>query len=341
MINIALDVPGGDLPEKERTLGAVEALKENKDLKVFLVGNIDLIKRYLDELKVDSKLKERIEIVDSKDVITMDDLPSIVIKEKKNSSIAIAIDLVRNGKCKGVVSAGNSGAQMAASLFQLGRISLIDRPGIAIPVPTIDRPIVLIDGGANVDIRAKNLLEFAVMGGIFSKVAYGVNEPKIALINNGTEEEKGNKLTKEALILLKNNLPNFIGYIEGREMMDGIADVVVCDGFIGNIVLKTIEGVGLSILTFLNNEFKKSPLKLIGASLLKDTLLTLKKKMDYREYGGAPLLGVNGISIISHGSSDSTAIKNAILLAKKMAENNIIEKISSEANVYYNLFKKS
>lgn len=340
MINIALDVPGGDFSQKERIIGAVEALKESKNLKVFLVGDSKLIEGYFTELKLDSKLLSRLEIVESKEILEMDEQPSRVLKEKKNSSIAIATELVRNGKCSGIVSAGNSGAQMAAALFQLGRISLIERPGIAIPVPTIDKQIVLIDGGANVDVKARNLYDFAIMGGIFSKIAYKVNKPKIALINNGTEEEKGNKLTREAFNLLKNNLPNFIGYIEGREMMEGKADVVVCDGFTGNVILKTIEGVGLTILSFLKKDFKKDPLKKCGALLIKDTLFTLKKKMDYREYGGAPLLGVNGISIISHGSSDSLAIKNAILLAEKMAEEKIIEKISQEIEIYDNLLKK-
>jgi glycerol-3-phosphate acyltransferase PlsX len=331
LINISLDVSGGDLPFEERVLGALKALRENKDLSVTLVGDENLIGPYLSKTENDSTILDRIKIVDSKETIDMDEQPSKILTEKKKSSLGVATELVKTGECSGIVSAGNSGAQMAAALFQLGRISSIERPGIAIPVPTIDKSIVLIDGGANVEVKPKNLYDFAVMGSIFAKVAYNVKEPKIALINNGTEEEKGNKLTKEAYILLKNNLPDFIGYIEGREMMAGKADVVVCDGFTGNIILKTIEGVGLSILRFLKNDFKKTPIKMLGAYLLKDTFLTLKKKMDYKEYGGAPLLGVKGISIISHGSSDNFAIKNALLLAYKMAKEDIINKISSSA----------
>ncbi len=331
MINIALDVSGGDLPFEERILGALKALKENKDLLVTLVGDENLISSYLSKTERDVSTLARIKIVDSKETIEMDEQPSKILKEKKNSSLGVATELVKNGECSGIVSAGNSGAQMAAALFQLGRISSIERPGIAIPVPTINKSIVLIDGGANVEVKPKNLYDFAVMGSIFSKVAYNVEEPQVALINNGTEEEKGNKLTKEAYTLLKNNLPNFIGFIEGREMMAGKADVVVCDGFTGNIILKTIEGVGLSILGFLKSDFKKNPIKMLGAFLIKDTLLTLKKKMDYKEYGGAPLLGVNGISIISHGSSDNYTIMNAILLAYKMAKEDIINKISLSA----------
>lgn len=331
MINISLDVSGGDLSFEERVLGALKALRENKDLSVTLVGDENLIGPYLSKTENDSTILDRIKIVDSKEKIDMDEQPSKILTEKKNSSLGVATELVKTGECSGIVSAGNSGAQMAAALFQLGRISPIERPGIAIPVPTIDKSIVLIDGGANIEVKPKNLYDFAVMGSIFAKVAYNVIEPKIALINNGTEEEKGNKLTKEAYILLKNNLPNFIGYIEGREMMAGKADVVVCDGFTGNIILKTIEGVGLSILGYLKNDFKKTPIKMLGAYLLKDTFVTLKKKMDYKEYGGAPLLGVKGISIISHGSSDNFAIKNAILLAYKMAKKDIINKISSSA----------
>lgn len=331
MINISLDVSGGDLPFEERVLGALKALRENEDLSVTLVGDENLIGPYLSKTENDSTILGRIKIVDSKEIIDMDEQPSKILTEKKKSSLGVATELVKTGECSGIVSAGNSGAQMAAALFQLGRISSIERPGIAIPVPTIDKSIVLIDGGANVEVKPKNLYDFAVMGSIFAKVAYNVKEPKIALINNGTEEEKGNKLTKEAYILLKNNLPDFIGYIEGREMMAGKADVVVCDGFTGNIILKTIEGVGLSILGFLKNDFKKTPIKMLGAYLLKDTFLTLKKKMDYKEYGGAPLLGVKGISIISHGSSDNFAIKNALLLAYKMAKEDIIKKISLAA----------
>ncbi|HOW03308.1 MAG TPA: phosphate acyltransferase PlsX [Caldisericia bacterium] len=328
MINISLDVSGGDLPFEERIFGALKALRENKDLLVTLVGDENLISPYLSKSEYNRSILDRIKIVDSKITIEMDEQPTKILTEKKNSSLGLATELVKKGECDGIVSAGNSGAQMAAALFQFGRISSIERPGIAIPVPTIYKSIVLIDGGANVEVKPKNLYDFAIMGSIFSKVACNIKEPKIALINNGTEEEKGNKLTKEAYVLLKNNLSNFIGYIEGREMMAGKADVVVCDGFTGNIILKTIEGVGLSILEFLKNDFKKTPFKMLGAYLLKDTFLTLKKKMDYKEYGGAPLLGVKGISIISHGSSDSFAIKNAILLAYKMANEDIINKIS-------------
>lgn len=329
MINIALDIFGGDLPFEERIIGAVKALKASKNLSVTLVGDENLIHSSLIKIEKNSSLLNRIKIVHAKDVIKMDEQPSKVVTEKKDSTIAVATELIKKGECSGVVSAGNSGAQMAASLFKLGRISSIERPGIAIPVPTINKSIVLIDGGANIEAKPKNLYDFAIMGSIFSKIAYDVKEPKIAIINNGTEKEKGNKLTKEAYSLFKDNVENFIGYIEGREMMAGKADVVVCDGFTGNIILKTIEGVGLSILTFLKKDFKKNPIKTIGAYLIKDTLLTLKQKMDYKEYGGAPLLGVNGISIIAHGSSDSLAIKNALLLAEKMAKEEIITKISN------------
>jgi phosphate acyltransferase len=334
LIDIALDVLGGDLPPEIRLKGAIEALQEDNNLTLSLVGKRDLINSFLENNSAKSFLK-RINIVNADDIIEMNESPTKVLKEKKVSSIAITTKLVKEGYSKGLVSAGNTGAQMATAIFQFGRIGSIDRPGIAITVPTEKGPIILIDGGANVDVKPKNILEFGIMGYVFAKTAYNIKDPKIALINNGTEEEKGNKVTKESFSLLKDNLKSFIGYIEGREMMKGKADVVVCDGFIGNIILKVIEGVGLSILSILKNDIKQNFTKKFGAMFLKNTFKNLKNKMDYREYGGAPLLGVKGITIISHGSSDNLAIKNAIKLAVKMYKEdtiNLIEKELIETN---------
>ena len=329
MIDIALDVLGGDLPPDIRLLGAIEALKEDRSLSLSLVGKKEMIEKYLTD-NLSNALIKRVKIINSNEIIEMNESPSKVLKEKRVSSISIATKLVSDGHSNAIVSAGNTGAQMATGIFQLGRISSIERPGIAITIPTEKGPIILIDGGANVDVRPRNIVEFGIMGYIFAKTVYNIENPKVALINNGTEEEKGNKVTKESYSILKEKLKSFIGYIEGREMMKGKADVVVCDGFIGNILLKTIEGVGLSVISILKSDINSSILKKFGALFLRGTFKKLKNKMDYREYGGAPLLGIKGISIIAHGSSDNTAIKNAIKLAVKMHKENLINLIENK-----------
>jgi phosphate acyltransferase len=226
------------------------------------------------------------------------------------------------------VSAGNTGAQMAASLFMLGRISSIDRPAIAITVPCINGSFVLLDAGANTDLKAQHLYDFARMGHAYAKIIYCKDDPVVGLLNNGTEEEKGNKLTKETFPLLS-QLTSFYGFIEGREMMKGVCDVIVCDGFTGNIVLKTIEGVAQSLMTWLKEEIHSSLMHKLAGLFLKSSFQKLKHKLDYRAVGGAPLLGVNGISIICHGSSDALAIKNALLLADKLHLKNLINQLST------------
>lgn len=326
MISIALDVPGGDLPIVERVKGALASLQTDQELCVVLVGNKDDIFSILRSLGVLNHT--RIEVVHTTESISMKDAPSQILKDKKNSSLSVATSLVKSKQCSGIVSAGNTGAQMAAGLFQLGRIPGIDRPGIAITIPTESGFCVLIDAGANTDVKPKNLLDFAKMGSTYSKSVYRVLNPRVALINNGTEKEKGNFLTKESYSLLSMEMPNFIGFIEGREIMKGTADVIVCDGFTGNIILKTIEGTASSLLSEIKKNINNSFFRKISAFFLRSTFISLKEKMDYRVYGGAPLLGIAGISIICHGSSDSLAIQNAILLALKMVREKTIETIS-------------
>lgn len=326
MISIALDVSGGDLPIEEKIQGALLSLKVNKELFVVLVGNESLI---LTQLKLFNSLdNNRLKIVHTSETISMNDAPSRILKDKKNSSLAIATSLVKSKECQGIVSAGNTGAQMAAGIFQLGRIAGIDRPGIAITIPTEKGFCILIDAGANTDVKSKNLLDFAKMGLIYSKTVYQIEKPTVALINNGAEEEKGNFLTKESFPILSKEIPNFIGYIEGREIMKGEVDVIVCDGFTGNIILKTIEGTASSLFSQIKKGINQSLVQKIAALFLRKTFLSLKRKMDYRVYGGAPLLGINGVSIICHGSSDSLAIQNALLLASRMIKQKTIESIS-------------
>lgn len=327
MISIALDVPGGDLSVQERLIGALNALISEEELRIIFVGNESQIGPLI-RSKTRS-LSLRTNIIHTLDSISMSDAPSRILKDKKDCSLSIATKLVKENQCAGIVSAGNTGAQMAAGLFLLGRMRGIDRPGIAIPIPTNTGYSILIDGGANTDIKPKNLLDFARMGSLFIETVYGIKQPKVALVNNGTEEEKGNLLTKESYFLLKREIPTFTGYIEGRDLMFGNADVIVCDGFTGNIILKTMEGTAISIFSHLKKEISKSLIQKFGALLLKKTFQSLKDKLDYRIYGGAPLLGINGISIICHGSSDRIAIKNALLLAVKMVRQKTIEKIDS------------
>jgi phosphate acyltransferase len=321
-----LDVPGGDLPEQVKIKGALDALQENEDLSIILVGNQSVISQEI--ASTPSSLKNRIEIYHTNVTIDMGESPSHILKQKKNSSLSIAVELVKNKQANAIVSAGNTGAQMAASLFLLGRLSSIDRPAIAITVPCMNGSFVLLDAGANTDLKAQHLFDFARMGYAYAKIFYHKDQPSIGLLNNGTEKEKGNKLTKEAFPLLS-QLPSFYGFIEGREMMDGLCDVVVCDGFTGNIVLKTIEGVAQSLMSWLKEELRGSVTRKIAALFLKASFRKLKHKLDYRVVGGAPLLGVNGISIICHGSSDALAIKNAILLATKLHQESLINQISS------------
>jgi glycerol-3-phosphate acyltransferase PlsX len=326
LISIALDVPGGDLPIAERIKGALASLLLDQELFIVLVGDKNDISLHLNSLNCINH--PRIEIVHTTETISMNDAPSSILKDKKNSSLSVATSLVKSKKCHGIVSAGNTGAQMAAGLFQLGRIPGIDRPGIAITIPTESGFCVLIDAGANTDVKPKNLLDFAKMGSIYSKSIYHIVEPRVALINNGTEEEKGNFLTKESFPLLAGQIPNFIGFLEGRNIMKGDADVIVCDGFTGNIILKTIEGTASSLFSQMKKVINQSFIQKIGALILKSTFTSLKEKLDYRVYGGAPLLGISGISIICHGSSDSLAIQNAILLVLKMVKEKTIETIS-------------
>jgi glycerol-3-phosphate acyltransferase PlsX len=326
LISISLDASGGDLPIEEKIKGALLSLHSDKELLVYLVGNESDINPIIKSFN--SPYSSRIKIVHTSEIISMGDAPSRILKDKKNSSLSLATTLVKSKECQGIVSAGNTGAQMAAALFQLGRIRGIERPGIAITIPTEIGYSVLIDAGANPDVKTKNLLDFAKMGSIYCKTIYQIDFPSIALINNGTEEEKGNLLNKESFPVFSSEIKNFKGYIEGRDILKGIVDVIVCDGFTGNIILKTIEGTALSIFSELKKNIKTSFLQKVGASFLRNTFKALKNKMDYRAYGGAPLLGINGVSIICHGSSDSLAIKNAILLASKMVKNKTIETIS-------------
>jgi len=320
-VRVALDVMGGDNAPGEIIQGAIEAIKKYPQIeKIFLVGDKEKILEHIAE-KYD-----KLEIIHAAEVITMKDHPGTAYRRKKDASITVATRLVKNGEAQAVVSAGSTGAQMVAALFGLGRIKGVDRPAICTVLPTIEGGKLLLDAGANADCKVNNLLQFAKMGSVYAQKVLGINNPKIALVNIGSEGTKGNELvvkTYEELVKLKGI--NFIGNIEGRDIPRGNADVMVCDGFVGNIVLKVIEGMAYSFSYLLKDEISKSVVAKIGSGLMLPALTGLKKRMDYTEYGGAPLLGVDGISIICHGSSKSKSIHNAIRVAYESYSQGFIE----------------
>lgn len=321
MLRVALDVMGGDHAPVEIIKGAKEAVELFPYIeKIFLVGKEEIIKEHLKENKAE------FEIINAAEVITMDDHPGTAYRRKKEASITIATKLVKNGEADAIVSAGSTGAQMVAALFGLGRIEGVERPAIGTVLPTLNGGKLLLDAGANADCKVNNLVQFAQMGNVYVKEVLGIDNPKVGLVNIGSEETKGNELTIKAYAEIKkmDNI-NFIGNIEGRDIPQGVVDVMVCDGFVGNIVLKTIEGMATTFGTLLKTEIEKNLRTKIGAALLLPALQGLKARMDYSEYGGAPLLGVNGISIICHGSSKAKAIRNAIKVAYECHSQNFLE----------------
>ena len=326
-MKIALDAMGGDYAPKEIVLGGLQALQEYDYIeKLYLVGQIDKIEAVLAEKS--SLDRSKIELVEATEVIEMEDHPANAYRRKKDASITVATRLVKEGTADAVVSAGSTGGQMVAALFGLGRIKGVKRPAIGCVIPTMTGGKLLVDSGANTNVDVENLVQFAQMGSIYMQCVGGIESPKVGLINNGAEETKGSELTQETYQKLKelDNI-NFIGNIEGRDVPAGAADVMTCDGFTGNVVLKTMEGMAKVIMTMLEAEVKASLRCTVGAGLMKPALRGLKRKMDYAEYGGAPLLGVNGVSVVCHGSSKAKAIYKAIDIAYHCCESNFVEKI--------------
>ena len=325
-ITIAIDAMGGDFGPEPIIEGVVQALDE-KRFKVILVGNHDEILSYLPQYYLDD---DQVQIVDCKDVISMSDSATDALK-RKDSSIYKAVECVRNKEAHAVVSAGHSGATMTLATLRIGRLPHVNKPPLATLMPNkTGGKSLLLDVGAVTDCKARNLYEFAIMGRAYAKEVMGVANPKIGLLSNGEEDSKGNELTKEVFPMLK-ELEGFIGNVEGRDIFDGSVDVIVTDGFTGNIVLKTSEGVASTIIDLMRQYIKKSIPAKIGALLMKRKVFTnLKKQIDYAEYGGAPLLGVNGCAIVSHGSSNAKAIKNAVFQALTFAKSDINKKIEDE-----------
>ncbi|MCX7856905.1 MAG: phosphate acyltransferase PlsX [Deltaproteobacteria bacterium] len=329
MVRVAVDGMGGDTAPHAIVKGAEIAAREGI-AKIILVG---------DEKRLRSLLEtpESVEIVHAPSYVRMDESPSLALRKKKDSSINLAIELVREKKADAVVSAGNSGATMAFAIFTLGRIKNVDRPAIATLHPNLKGGItVLLDAGGTVDCKPIHLAQFALMGDSFARHILKITSPKIGLLSNGEEITKGNELTKEAHSIIENMNLNYIGYVEGTDLYNGKVDVVVADGFVGNIALKISEGVVDVLLTFFKQNITRNLRGKIGYFLLKDTFKELARKVDYAEYGGAPLLGVDGTCIICHGKSNERAIRNAIILAKKFAENSLHEVLKKSMEEYGN-----
>ncbi|HBT19164.1 MAG TPA: phosphate acyltransferase PlsX [Clostridiaceae bacterium] len=322
-MRIALDGMGGDFAPKEAVQGAVEAVKAY-DVEVIITGPKEIIEEELAKYQHDP---QKISVLDAREVITLNESPVLGIRRKKDSSLRRAMDLVKEGKADAVVSAGSTGAILAGGLLVIGRIKGVDRAALAALMPGKNGQFMVVDLGANADVKPHNLVEFAKMGKVYFEAIKGVSNPKVGLINIGGEEEKGNELTKVAYGLLKEEKSlNFIGNVEPREITDGDVDILVCDGFTGNVVLKMYEGVVKNLMSMIKGAMMSTLKGKIGGLLVKPSLKEFMKKNDYKEEGGASLLGVNGIVVKAHGTSDARAFKNALRQAKNFYDKDYLEK---------------
>ena len=327
-MKIIIDAMGGDnAPQVPVAAGAKASCELGLD--IVLVGKKEIIEQELAKYKYQ---KYKVEIVNVDEVISNHEEPAKAVRSKKNASVVVAANMLKKGEGDAMLSMGNTGALLASGLLIVGRIKGVFRPALATLLPTAKGPKMLIDAGANTNCKAENLVQFAVMGSIYMKNVMGMPKPKVGLISNGEEEGKGDELTKETYPLLKSANINFIGNIEGRDVMEGNADVITCDGFVGNVILKTVEGMGHVVGSKVKQIFKKSILTKIGALFVYNGINDFKTSMDYREYGGAPLLGTKKPVIKGHGSSDLKAAFNAIKQAKKFLETNVIDDISANLN---------
>lgn len=333
-MRIALDAMGGDRGSDLIIEGALSALRENADFEIILLGPEDYLAKRLSELPGENGLKERVHIEHAPETVTMQESPVEAVRRKKNATIMVGFELVRNGSADAVVSAGNSGATMAAAVKKLGRLKGISRPGIASLFPTLKKPVMIMDLGANVDCRPQHLVQFAIMASSCVGKILEIERPRVGLLSIGEEAGKGNSLVKEAHELLSATPLNFIGNVEGRDVYQGDVDVIVCDGFIGNVSLKVSEGLAEAAMQMLRSEIKKSFVAKIGYLLMRRAFANFRRRVDYAEYGGAPLLGINGVGIVSHGKSNATAIKNAIEVASVMIQNKVNDSILKALEAY-------
>jgi phosphate acyltransferase len=325
-MRIAIDAMGGDHAPGSAVNGAIQAVKEY-GVEVYLVGIKEEIHKHMSE---EDKSNNKITIIEATEIIKNDDTPVTAIKQKKDSSMVVGLKQVKEGYCDAFLSAGSTGAFLAGSLLKVGRIKGIDRPALSPLIPTTKGMCMIIDAGANLDSKPKNLQQFAIMGSIYMEKVMGINNPRVGLLNVGIEEGKGNDLTKQSFELLSRLNINFVGNIEARDVAEGICDVCVCDGFAGNVLLKTTEGVAQAIFDILKSALMENAVTKIAALMLKKGLKTIKKKFDYKEVGGAPFMGIDGIMIKAHGSSDARAVKNAIRQAKLLYDNKCLDIIRQE-----------
>ena len=325
LIRVAVDAMGGDNAPAEIVKGAVEALKASTDLKVILVGQEEAVQQELSKYQYDAS---RMEVVNATEIIEMAEPPVQAIRSKKDSSIVVAMKLVKNGEADAFVGAGSTGAVLVGGQLIVGRLKGVERPPLAPLLPTEKGASLLIDCGANVDARPSHLVQFAKMGSIYMENVMGVKNPRVAIVNIGAEEEKGNALVKETFPLLKACQDiNFIGSIEARDIPSGYADVIVCEAFAGNIILKLYEGVGATLISMVKKGMMSTLRSKIGALLVKPALKTTLKKFDTSQYGGAPLLGLNGLVVKTHGSSKAVEVKNSILQCVQFTKQEINQKI--------------
>jgi phosphate acyltransferase len=328
MIRIAIDAMGGDHAPGPEVHGAIRAAR-NQGIGIILVGRENLIRAELAKYNDASELSIR--VVHASEVVTMEDSAAKALRNKRDSSIRVAVRLVRDGEADGVISAGNTGAVMAIAKTVLGMLPSVERPALASAFPTIrSKPAVMVDVGANVDCTPRMLAQFGVMGDIYSRLIFHTQRPRVGVLSIGEEEHKGNDLTRSASQILRTLPLNFIGNVEGRDLYTGHADVIVCDGFIGNVALKVSEGLVDAIKHMLKESLSATITRQIGYVLSRSAFQDFRKRVDYSEYGGAPLLGVKGVCIICHGRSNDNAIKNAVRVAAEFASEKVNDRIAGE-----------
>lgn len=326
-MRIIIDGMGGDFAPKAPVEGVIEALKLFDDVEFFITGDEKQVNNELSNFDYD---KSRVKVINTTEVISTNEHPVMAVRRKKDSSLVVGLNMVKNKECEAIISAGSTGAFLAGSTLIVGRIKGIDRPALGPIMPGKNGPFMVIDSGANVDCKPEYLVQFATMGKVYCNTILGFDKPKVGIVNIGAEEEKGDNLTKAAFKLLKEKESNFIGNVEPRDIPLGDAQVIVCDGFVGNTILKMYEGVASTLLSSLKEEIMASFVGKIGGLLIKPASKKLKKRFDYKEYGGAPFLGVDGICVKAHGSSDAKAYTSAIKQAVIINKNKTIEKIKNE-----------
>lgn len=330
LVRVAVDAMGGDNAPLEIVKGAVEAVNESTEVKVYLVGKEDAVN---EELAKYSFPKDRIEVVNATEVIETAEPPVMAIRKKKDSSIVVAMNMIKNGECDAFVGAGSTGATLVGGQVIIGRIKGVERPPLAPMIPTVKGDTLLLDCGANVDARSSHLVQFAKMGTIYMRDVIGIENPTVGILNIGAEEDKGNALVKETFPLLK-NCPdiNFVGSVEARDVPLGVVDIVVCEAFAGNVLLKTYEGVGGALMSEMKKAMLSNFVSKIGALLVKPAMKKGLKRFTLSDHGGAPLLGCKGLVIKTHGSSTSTEVKNSILQCIIFTKQNIADKIQEMIN---------